>query len=81
MVTYRGLRRTTGRMRPADRLWVYSRGGKPCRKCGDPDRIAQKGRRRARHLLVSVVSVVAHWVTCSDRGRESRDMHITVWRC
>ena len=34
MVTYRGFRRTTGRMRPADRLWVYSRGGMPCRKCG-----------------------------------------------
>jgi endonuclease-8 len=34
--TYRGLRRTTGRMNPADRLWVYSRGGQPCRKCGTP---------------------------------------------
>ena len=32
--TYRGPRRTTGRMNPADRLWVYSRGGQPCRKCG-----------------------------------------------
>ena len=32
--TYRGLRRTTGRMRPEDRLWVYSRGGRPCRTCG-----------------------------------------------
>jgi endonuclease-8 len=32
--TYRGMRRTTGRMNPADRLWVYSRGGQPCRKCG-----------------------------------------------
>lgn len=29
-----GLRRTTGRMRPEDRLWVYSRGGRACRKCG-----------------------------------------------
>ena len=34
IVTYRGLRRTTGRMNPEDRLWVYSRGGQPCRKCG-----------------------------------------------
>ena len=34
--TYRGLRRTTGRMSPEDRLWVYSRGGQPCRKCGTP---------------------------------------------
>jgi endonuclease VIII len=32
--TYRGLRRTTGRMKATDRLWVYSRGGKPCRTCG-----------------------------------------------
>jgi endonuclease-8 len=34
--TYRGPRRTTGHMNPADRLWVYSRGGRPCRKCGTP---------------------------------------------
>jgi endonuclease-8 len=33
MVTHRGARRTTGRMKPEDRLWVYSRGGLPCRKC------------------------------------------------
>jgi endonuclease-8 len=32
--TYRGPRRTTGRMNAADRLWVYSRGGQPCRRCG-----------------------------------------------
>jgi endonuclease VIII len=43
MVTYRGFRRTTGRMRPADRLWVYSRGGKPCRKCGSPIAAHKKG--------------------------------------
>ena len=34
IVTYRGLRRTTGRMNPSDHVWVYSRGGRPCRKCG-----------------------------------------------
>jgi endonuclease-8 len=34
--TYRGPRRTTGRMNPEDRLWVYSRGGQPCRTCGTP---------------------------------------------
>ncbi len=32
--TYRGLRRTTGRSDPGGRLWVYARGGKPCRRCG-----------------------------------------------
>jgi endonuclease VIII len=36
MVTYRGFRRTTGRMKAEDRLWVYRRGGRPCRKCGTP---------------------------------------------
>lgn len=34
IVTYRGLRRTTGRTDPAERLWVYGRGGDPCRRCG-----------------------------------------------
>jgi endonuclease-8 len=32
--TYRGLRRTTGRANPSERLWVYGRAGEPCRKCG-----------------------------------------------
>jgi endonuclease-8 len=36
MVTYRSGRRTTGRMRPEDRLWVYSRAGQPCRACATP---------------------------------------------
>lgn len=34
-VTYRGLRRTTGRLRKEDRLWVYGRRGKPCHRCGN----------------------------------------------
>jgi len=29
-----GTRRTTGRMAPGEGLWVYSRGGQPCRRCG-----------------------------------------------
>lgn len=36
IVTYRGLRRTTRRDDPAERLYVYGRGGKPCRTCGTP---------------------------------------------
>ena len=36
IVTYRGLRRTTGRTDPAERLWVYGRARKPCRRCGAP---------------------------------------------
>ena len=34
IVTYTGQRRTTGRMRPQERLWVNGRDGMPCRKCG-----------------------------------------------
>jgi len=35
MVTYSGLhRRTTRSIDPASRVWVYGRGGEPCRKCG-----------------------------------------------
>jgi endonuclease-8 len=36
IVTYRGLRRTTGRSDPAERLWVYRRKGLPCRRCATP---------------------------------------------
>lgn len=34
IVTYRGLRRTTARGSPEERLWVYRRVGEPCRRCG-----------------------------------------------
>lgn len=36
IATYAGFRRTTGRSDPGARLWVYGRGGKPCRRCGTP---------------------------------------------
>lgn len=36
IVTYTGMRRTTGRMDASERLWVYGRIGKPCRRCGTP---------------------------------------------
>lgn len=34
IVTYTGLRRTTGNSDPSARLWVYRRNGQPCRVCG-----------------------------------------------
>jgi endonuclease VIII len=34
IVTYTGLRRTTGSSNPAARLWVYHRAGEACRRCG-----------------------------------------------
>jgi len=43
MVTYRSGRRTTGRMRPEDGVWVYSRSGLACRKCGTAIAFGKRG--------------------------------------
>lgn len=43
IVTYTGLRRTTGRADPSARLWVYRRTGEPCRRCGTPIRSHKQG--------------------------------------
>lgn len=43
IVTYSGFRRTTGRGDPSQRLWVYGRAGKPCRRCGTPISRAKQG--------------------------------------
>jgi endonuclease-8 len=34
IVTYTGMRRTTGRTDSDENLWVYARRGEPCRRCG-----------------------------------------------
>ena len=36
-------RTTTGNTRPGQELWVYGRGGKPCRRCGTAIRRAESG--------------------------------------
>ncbi len=43
IVTYAGLRRTTSRANPAERLWVYKRAGEPCRRCGSTIQSAKQG--------------------------------------
>ena len=43
IITYRGLRRTTHRSDPEERLWVYGRAGRPCRRCGTPIRMVKQG--------------------------------------
>jgi endonuclease-8 len=43
MLTPAGGRRTTGSMNPSVRLWVYGRGGKPCRVCGTAVRSRKTG--------------------------------------
>jgi endonuclease-8 len=47
IVTYHGMRRTTGRSDPGDRMWVYGRVGRPCRECGttiEQQRMGQHAR-------------------------------------
>jgi endonuclease VIII len=39
-----GSRRTTRRMDPGARLWVYGRTGRPCRVCGSPVSCRKQGR-------------------------------------
>lgn len=39
---YSASRRTAAMMNPRARLWVYGRGGKPCRKCGAAIRFARQ---------------------------------------
>jgi endonuclease-8 len=41
--TYRSLRRTDRRSDPSDSLWVYSRAGQPCRRCGTAIRSMKMG--------------------------------------
>jgi endonuclease-8 len=43
LVTYTGYRRTTRRADPAERLYVYGRARKPCRRCGTPIRVRAQG--------------------------------------
>ena len=44
MTTYTGLRRTTGRDDPKQRLWVYGRARLPCRRCGTAIRVRKQGQ-------------------------------------
>jgi endonuclease VIII len=44
IVTYRGYRRTTRRADPGERLYVYGRAGRPCRRCGTPIAVRAQGR-------------------------------------
>ena len=44
----RRARTTTGNTRPGQQLWVYGRGGEPCRRCGTP--IARAGQSDAERV-------------------------------
>lgn len=43
IVTYTGFRRTTGRTDPGERLWVYGRQHRPCRRCGTSIQARKQG--------------------------------------
>jgi endonuclease-8 len=43
IVTFTGLRRTTGRIASEENLWVYSRRNEPCRKCSAPIESRRQG--------------------------------------
>ena len=43
MTTYGGLRKTTGRDHPGERLWIYGRVGLPCRRCATPVKLKKHG--------------------------------------
>jgi endonuclease-8 len=43
IITYSGLRRTTGRTDNENNLWVYGRRGEPCRRCGTPIESRKQG--------------------------------------
>ncbi len=43
IVTYSGMRRTTGRSNREERLWVYGRRNQPCRLCGTPIQSRKQG--------------------------------------
>ena len=44
MTTYGGMRRTTRRDDPGERLWVYGRARLPCRRCGTAIQVRAQGR-------------------------------------
>jgi endonuclease-8 len=43
MTTYTGFRRTTRGDDPQERLWVYGRARRPCRRCGTPVSVSKQG--------------------------------------
>jgi endonuclease-8 len=45
IVTYTGARRTTGAMQQSDRVWVYGRQGRECRRCGTPVMMRKQGEQ------------------------------------
>jgi len=63
VLTWRGARRTTGRSNPAQRLYVYGRQGRPCRRCGTAILLRHHGEHNRS----------TYWCpTCQAAPQESR---------
>lgn len=54
IVTNFGLRNTTSRSQASERLWVYGRGGKPCRRCGAAIEVHHLGKHARLTYLCPV---------------------------
>ena len=65
IATYHPLRRTTGRAEAEERLWVYGRARRPCRRCRTPIERRKQGTGCPEHLLVPGVSAGADGVAPS----------------
>ena len=64
----RGIR-TRDSLDPSAALWVYGRGGKPCRKCGTPIQAKKTGLDARMHVLVSELPAgTAGLTACTTTG-------------
>ena len=74
IATYTGFRRTTGKMDPAERLYVYGRARRPCRKCGTSIRVKAQGpdARLTYWCPVSVSRRDRDDSACGVRSRQAR---------
>lgn len=60
VVSYRGHRRTTGQSNPAQRVYVYGRHGRPCRRCGAVIRMRHHGEHNRSTYWCPVCQAAPH---------------------
>jgi endonuclease-8 len=83
IVTYSGPRRTTGAANQSDRLWVYRRQGKECRRCGATVLMRKQGagarstywcpdcQPMSQPTEINAKAKVEGWSTPTRRGKVS----------
>ena len=71
IVTYTGMRRTTSRANPEERLWVYKRGGELCRRCATRIESRKQG----------IDARITFWCPqCQPIGRSKADCKRSGWQ-